>query len=319
MYIKTRKQITKMSSKNFGRYYTKKENEELLAVPEIDYGAVSHRAKAEAEIKLEELNNVKRELIDSEKKILDKDSEQMKKILVIKKDVVDKIAQTRIIFERNNVPLEDISIAQINKLIGTLHIEIKNLDEEILNEDDEPAKLEAIMDILKKYRDHLIIMESQLRQESINEFMNKATKQRTQAIRNDSNKIFNIARSDAEQRAASIFLLDQDEIRNMFQMSKKFVSWSHIIRNRDEDIIPLTPGVAIPERFNQKTKQMEDYVFRLSSLFRNPNPRFMKIINDHYHPMGLDLTITQDAKYKNKWWIRLQCHNSEIIFGANNV
>lgn len=303
---------------NTRKYFTKKENEKLLEMPEIDYSTISHRAKAEAEIKLASLEKDKRESLEREKKIKNKESPEFATELAKKKDIVNQIAETRIVFERNNVPLEDITIANLNKLIGLLNIEIRNIDEEILNEDDEPDKLEEIMGILKKYREHLIIMESQLRQESINEFMNKAAKQRNMAVRNDSNKVFNTARSDAEKRAASIFLLEQSEIRDMFEIDsegipvRKFISWSHVIRNRFEDIIPLTPGIKIPKRINPQTKVQEDYLFRLSSLLRNPNPRFMKIINDHYHPMGLDLTITQDKKYKNKWWIRLQTHSGQI-------
>ena len=295
----------------------------------MDCSAISHRAKAEAEVILASLESKKKECVAEEVR-MDKSSKEFDELLSTKKKLMNQIMEYRGIFDRNNVPLENISIANLNKLIGTLNVEIRTLDEEILNEDDEPGKLEEIMNSLVRYREKLIIMESQLRQESINNFMSKATEQRVTASKRDNNRIFNIARADAEDRAASIFILDDDEIASMFSSNgdiitsgmgvasprKNYVSWPHIIRNRFEGIVPLAPGVEIPKRFNPVTKKMEDYVFSLTSFFRNS--KFIKKLNEYYHPMGLDLTITQDKKYKNKWWIRIQTVSGTITFKQMN-
>ena len=65
--------------------------------------------------------------------------------------------------------------------------EIKNLDDEILNSDKENSNLDLILNKMKEFLEKLKIRDSELRQESINNFMKHARYQRNKSIKSNQN------------------------------------------------------------------------------------------------------------------------------------
>lgn len=307
---------------------------ELKAVydqPQVDTRQINFRFKFETEAKIELLEQQIKADTAHEISIKDRDSEEYQEALSRKKATTQKINDLKTRLEAHIINFDDISIADTNRMIKNLEENIKKIDEDILNEDDETDHLETIMAKMKKTLDQLRLRDSEMRQESINDFVKQARFQRTKSVKRDQNKEFNIAKRDAEQRVFEILKLDHGEIASMFSTDihfldhtrgpvtprKKTISWPHIIKGRQENVIPLSPGIPIPKRFDQRDKKLKDYIFTLSSFFNNP--RFLKKMNEYYFPLGLEMTITQDKKFKNKWWIRLRVLGEIINFpGTQN-
>lgn len=218
--------------------------------------------------------------------------------------------------------MSEISISDIEKMIEKLKSQIKLLDYELLNSDDENPKDILIMQRMKQYLLELEIDEAKKRQVSIDTFMKKALSLRGKNDK-DNRKIFAIARNDAENRVFSIIALPAEEIAQCFSSMElyinpdkgdvkpnKFVySWFHDLRKRDNNVIPLSPGIVNPKKFDPKTKEIRETIFMISFFFENP--KFVERCQDYYRKFGLAIDIYMDQRIQRKWWIRLKVDNPE--------
>lgn len=298
----------------------KRNTKQGYPVQKFDVNKVNFRVYIEKNNTLETKNQELRTITCEELTMKDTSSDEYKKIIQKKKEIAQEIKEIEETINRNSPRFDELDIRSANSLIKNIEQHIKSLDEEILNTDNdtESETLEEIMENMKEIQEQLIIKESTLRQEQVNNFTRQAKQQRINHRKQDKNKTYNIARKDAENTIMGIFILDNDEIASMFSTDtffinhekgpvkpqKMLVSWPHIIRGRENNIIPLSPGIQIPKRFDTVKKQTVDHIFTLSSFFKNP--KFISKVNEHYSPLGLDLNVKQDKKYKNKWWISLR-------------
>ena len=295
-------------------------NNNVQKEPKFEIKDVNFRVYIEKKNLLETKRQDLRAITCEELTISDTTSDEYKNIIAKKKKIAQEINEIEKTVERNSPRFDELDIRSANSLIKNIEEVIKSLDEEILNndDDDEGEMLENILEQMKEIKEQLIIKESTLRQEQVNNFTRQAKQQRINHRKQDQNKVYNIARRDAEKTIMGIFIMDNEEIASMFSTDtffinhergpvkppKMVVSWPHIIRGRENNIIPLSPGIQIPKRFDTVKKQTVDHIFTLSSFFKNP--KFISRVNEHYSPLGLDLNVKQDKKYKNKWWITLR-------------
>lgn len=252
-----------------------------------------------------------RELYDLEAKIQDcKDNSERQEL--------KKLA------EKHKFDWDRLEIHQTDVLIQNIEREMKLVDREILESDDDDRD---ILDYMKSIHEKLLIKDAELKQMSVNNFLDQAKKQRHMASRKKDTMVFSIARKDAEKTAMSILTLDNDEIASLFSTEEQFIDpsdgpvtpkkmvvmWSHRIKGRDGNIIPHSPGIKHATRMNDN--KQEPFFFTLSSFFRNP--QFVRKVNEYYNHLGLELSLTQDKTLKNKWNIKLVVTRGEIMFPQN--
>lgn len=305
-------------------------NEQLRSVtetPDVIISEINFRTKFQEILNLDMLNVHYDKICNEEKRIRDINSEEYEICINEKKLTAKLISQKKNIIQKHTIEFEELNIRDCGKMIKNLEIEILKLDDEILNDDDDDDdELPVILQRMKETLETLQIKDAELRQEHINNFKNNAKHQRKQSMLDDTTKVFNIAKRDASDRVMEIIILEDDEIASMFSTSchkieygkgpqfptNSFVTWPHIIKGYQNNIIPLSPGIEIPKKFDQTTKTYKDYNFTLSSFFRNP--KFIQLVNKHYNKLGLSMGITQDKKFKNKWHIRLNLLGDSIKF-----
>lgn len=222
--------------------------------------------------------------------------------------------------DRDYIKLDNLNLNQLDILLPRLEKAVRDMDNIILNSDEDLP--EEPLEGLKAYLEEAKVRESELRMEQINSFQKNARNQMNRVIRKDKNTVFNIAKNDAEKRVLDIFKLSDQEVAELFSdeedlshcagpviPDKMMTSWPFIIKGRENNIVPLSPGIKVPRKFDDKTQTYKDYNFMVSSFLRDN--KFISKLNEHYSRLSLELSVTQDAKFKNKWWFKLMVNDPE--------
>jgi hypothetical protein len=161
--------------------------------------------------------------------------------------------------------------------------------------------------------------------------MKKATNNRRRSNK-DNRKTFHFAKKDAENRVFSIVALPVEEIAQCFSTSSFFIdpwqgpvrppkfvySWYHDLRIKENNLIPLSPGIEIPKKRDPKTGQVKNIDFLVSFFYSDSN--FLEMCQNYYKSFGISISIKKDKKYNKKWWIKLKVDNPEnkILFPSYN-
>ena len=221
----------------------------------------------------------------------------------------------------------------IKKEIECLQKNIASVENTILNDDDDCEESswrlmkKAYEEQLEQKKKELVTIEN----EKINNFIKKATNNRRRSNK-DNRKTFHFAKKDAESRVFSIIALPVEEIAQCFSTSSFFIdpwqgpvrppkfvySWYHDLRKRENNLIPLSPGIEVPKKRDVKTGQVRDIQFLISFFYSDP--KFLEMCQSYYKPFGITITIKKDKKYNRKWWIKLKVDNPEnkILFPQYN-
>ena len=211
------------------------------------------------------------------------------------------------------------------KEVDELKKGIKNLEDELLNEDtvdeENPWALK-----LEAQRHHLESLEKEILQDEKNEidnFFKRAHRARIGSNKGGDGKLFQVAKNDAEGRVFGIVALSCEIIADCFSTPQVYLnpwggpvkavkyvySWYHDLRKRENNIIPLSPGIISPRKRDQKTGEYKDIQFLISFFYSDKE--FVKKCVDYYAHFGLELTIRKDKKFNRKWWIKLKVNNPE--------
>ena len=232
-----------------------------------------------------------------------------------------------------NVPKKEQNDCSIKKEIECLQKNIDSVENTILNDDDDCEESswrlmkKGYEEQLEQKKEELIMIEK----EKIDTFLKKASNNRRRSDK-DNRKTFHFAKKDAENRVFSIVALPVEEIAQCFSTSSFFIdpwkgpvrppkfvySWYHDLRRKDNNLIPLSPGIEVPKKRDTKTGLVRDIQFLISFFYSDP--KFLEMCQDYYKPFGITITIKQDKKFNRKWWIKLKIDNPEnkILFPQYN-
>lgn len=228
--------------------------------------------------------------------------------------------ESKVIME--DIVVDKMDINKINRFISMLKDQITTLDNEILNLDYEDQLKEHLLERLKNRIEKYKLVEAEKRMESINNFMKKAQKRRTNNNK-ESKIIFDKARKDAEDRVFSVLAMDKGDIADCFSTPdlyidptrgsvrpRKFIySWFQDLRKRENNVIPLSPGIEVPKKIDKEKGIIKNIDFQISFFLQNE--QFIERCKKYYRCFGLEFIVQKDNKIRNKWWIKLRVDNPE--------
>jgi hypothetical protein len=141
-------------------------------------------------------------------------------------------------------------------------------------------------------------------------------------------EIFEIAKNDAENRIYKIVSLSYEDIAIAFSTKsiqidcnngpvipgKGVHSWFHDLRKRENNNIPLGPDIKVPKKKDFKTGEFREIQFTVSRSY--DDPKFVNRCKAYYSTLGINFSVNQDARIKNKYWINLKVDNpsNKILF-----
>lgn len=223
----------------------------------------------------------------------------------------------------------NITINDLKKEIKKLEDDIHSTENAILNDDEDNENSSwrmmklAFEEQLKEKKK--LLEETEMK--NIDRFMRNASSGRRKGDANNR-RIFAIAKKDAEERMFSIVALTDYEIAQCFSTENFFIrcdlgpvrppkfvySWYHDLSKKENNIIPLSPGIETPKKRNQVSGEIHDVNFLVSYFYGNP--MFLERCQSYYRTFGLSLSIKKDKKYNRRWWIKLKVDNDEnkILF-----
>ena len=148
--------------------------QEPIKIPKMVLEEVNFRVYLEKKKLLESKQQELRTITCEELTIADTSSDEYKKVIQTKKQTAQEIKDIEETIHRNSPRFDELDIRSANSLIKNIEQHIKSLDEEILNTDNDEEELEEIMEQMKEIQEQLIIKESTLRQEQVNNFTRQA-------------------------------------------------------------------------------------------------------------------------------------------------
>ena len=264
-------------------------------------------------------------------------TETYKRFMENKKKLNDVYQQCVSQYETDKINPNALSTDELTDMLVVLSKQSKELCKIMSNtkmEEKERNHKHIILARMNSFRDILLFRENEMRQEQISGFMKNAQRQRKMQrshtpkvdYKKQNQMIFEAARADAEKRVKMMFQLPLEEIAELFDVrcdagpvapEKEYISWPHVTNTREDNIVPLSPGVKVPKKFNHTTKKLNDYLFTLSGFFKNP--AFIDKLQSYYDSLGLEISIKQDRTQKFKGWIKLTVVNFDktIKFPTN--
>ena len=281
--------------------------------------------KFENELKLDKLQPKVTASILEEQKYADNTSAEYATFMENKKNLNDIYQQCRQDHENYKIDIERLDVETISKYCSDISYQVKKLCRDVstnleLVEKDRTHK-SGIIAKMESLREKLLFRESELRTNLQRDFMKNASRQRRMRgngapkldRKAQNNIIFGLAKADAVKTMGVMFTIDHEELGDIFGVShetgpvkpaESFASWPHVTNTRADNIIPLSSGIKQPTRFDHTTKTVSNYLFTLSGFFKDR--AFINDLNEkYYHPLGLEMSMTQDKKMKFKWYIRL--------------
>lgn len=226
-------------------------------------------------------------------------------------------------------PKKTETIEEMKKNLVKLNKEIATVEDTILNDDDDHD--ESPWRLMKKgLEDQIIAINEKIRKESlkmVDNFVNRASNNRIRSNK-DTRQAFGLAKRDAEERVFSIVTMSANDIAQCFSTNNFFIdptkgsvrpprfnySWYHDLRRRENNVIPLSPGIEVPKKRDPKSGEVKDINFMVSFFYSDA--KFLERCKDYYRSYGLSLDLSKDKKVRHKWWIKLSVDNEEgkIIF-----
>ncbi len=231
--------------------------------------------------------------------------------------------------ESTNSPKKNETLEEMKKGLIKLNKEIATVEDTILNDDDDHE--ESPWRLMKKgLEDQAIELDEKIRKESlklVDNFVQRASSNRIRSNK-DTRKVFGLAKRDAEDRVFSIVVMSDNDIAQCFSTNSFFIdptkgpvrppkfnySWYHDLKRRENNLIPLSPGIEVPKKRDPKSGEVKDINFMVSFFYSDK--RFLERCKEYYRSYGLSLDISKDKKIRHKWWIKLCVDNEEgkILF-----
>lgn len=147
----------------------------------------------------------------------------------------------------------------------------------------------------------------------------EAETQRTKTMNNfkqehkKRQQVFNNAKNAAhDQVFAAVAMTENDTCRwwkrakqNLNGAGLVKISWSHDLRDAQNDTILLPKDIPLPQCRDKKTNLMRPIMFRCSRVFQDDE--FLKRINEHYAQFNLQIKINRDRRRqeRGRWWINI--------------
>ena len=206
-----------------------------------------------------------------------------------------------------------------------------SLTEESLLSEDDPDCEKAWKDKLEAEKEQLEKIQGRIKkkmEDDIQNFVKRAGGVRFKSDKSER-RDFQIAKKDAEDRLFFVITMSPEQIAQCFStddnildpwggpvnVSKYVHSWFHDLRKRENNIIPLSPGVKTPTKKDIKSGQLKEVQFLISHFYTDN--RFIKRCAEYFNSYGIELTIRKDKKINRKWWIKLKVMQDVIYF--NNL
>lgn len=216
-------------------------------------------------------------------------------------------------------------ITRCQDLRDELQKELQTIKQQIIDTDD-PELEQTYKDILEsKEVEHrkLMVHLYQLKDEFKKKKLQNITKNRRKNALSANKEMMSIAHNDACKTAYNCIVIDPEEIALLFNVEynqgqcvrpSKFVyKWFHDVSTRENNIIPLSPGVAIPQKYCEKRKKVIPVCFYFSYFFNDQE--FLQKCTEYYHSFGIDFSLKKDnSPKKNRYWIELKLKDSGMIF-----
>lgn len=219
-----------------------------------------------------------------------------------------------------------MDLQQLRKQKETLTSEIIQLKEHSLqatSEEEEKSWESAIESKeihLNNITTEIVRLQGELKQQFLNDIFHK------RSHNTQENEKLKIAKEDAEQTAFNIIILSPEEIANFFStryhkieyekgtrvFPKKFsYVWFYPVNQRKLNVIPLSPGIEIPQR-KVNSGEYKDILFTMEKFFKDR--KFVTKCKEYYKQFNINLDISRDKNYKKKkYWIHLNLNNNGFI------
>jgi hypothetical protein len=314
---------------------TNKELQSVNDTEEFSLECLSFRLRFEEEIALSLFKEDYGLIVNVEVRFKEYQSPEYLACITEKKKIADLIFKANQNIQRNTLNAEELTPVQMVGVVERLSSEIKVIEDELLNQDDDNEEyLEEILSKMKDAMENLHVREANDRTNQISSFMKNAKTQRVKkttkgdnaAKRERENLVFNTAKKDAEDKVVEILTLSDCEIAEMFSTpgnpiarkvgpitpSVQYISWTHAIKGFRNNVIPLSHGIQQPKKWDHTEKVLKDYSFTLTSFFKNP--KFIQQMNVGYNKMGLSMSITQDKTQKSAWYIEIRMTGPSFTF-----
>lgn len=214
-----------------------------------------------------------------------------------------------------------------------LEKDIESLQEMYNQEVDEQKEFEwqASIDAKKIELDHMNQRIYKTQSEIQSRFLNNMFRKRSIDAKESS--VYNDAKKDAESIAFAIIAIPTEEIASYFSTPKliitpdiinsgkvhprKFIHRWYIEVDGDKNIIPLSPGIQIPQRQCKSTRKYIDVQFKLDRVLMNPN--FQNACRNYYKQYGIEIKISKDTNYhkRKRLWICLRVTKGTIYFPSH--
>lgn len=212
-----------------------------------------------------------------------------------------------------------------------LNKEIQSLRQQIVDTDDTESE--------KGFQDMLCSKELELKKVMVKlyQLKDEFKKKRLKNIQNNRRKntvfsqkkdIMTKARKDAYDTAFKAVAVEPEEIALLFSTDQNIIEyvpgrlvrptkfaykWFHDVSTRDKNIIPLSPGICIPQKYSEKHKKVIPIHFYFSYFFNDDE--FIKQCSEYYHSYGIDFTLKKDiCPKKQRYWIELKLKQEGYIY-----
>lgn len=228
---------------------------------------------------------------------------------------------------KNGIVDMEKELKQYRNTKDELEREIKDLNTKLLNEIDKENEitweytLEAKNLELNKINDKIYEYQKKIK----DRFLNNILKKQSKSIIQDSD-VFKKAKEDAEYTAFIIVAKQPEDIATFFstkdcniRVSDKVVYpnrftyyWDISVRYRSENVIPLSPGIEIPQK-RMRDGNYKDIFFTLTWFFTNNE--FINKCKTYYNQFNLNMEITKHKNftYKKSFWIQLSLKKDGLL------
>lgn len=195
--------------------------------------------------------------------------------------------------------------SEVDKLIKKIE-SLESVYSDMISTNDSDDNLKIKADLVTEIEKTKLELEREQHKE-ITAFYNN-TRNTIKGNVDNFGKIFGTAKKDAETRLLQAVCLSKEELEECFQ-DKAIHSWVHDLRHKPNNVIPLSPGIKVPIKKNPDGSENKIY-FTISKFYEDSF--FISKCKDYYTQFGIEFQISQDAKIKNKWYIKL-IDNDQII------
>lgn len=209
-----------------------------------------------------------------------------------------------------------------------LETQFSKLNDQLLYEDSTENQV-ILREKLSKIEKELVetVQKMHLEAETrVNAFMNRIFAIREKNSKTQRDRVYNIAREDAERRVYSILCVSPEKIAEFFSTDKVSIdyipnthvcpprmsyTWPHDLRNYNDNNLPLSPGIEQPKMMDKKTGKIKDIKFYVDYYYSNLP--FIEKCRQYYTKFGLLLFVERD-RIPKCWIITMKVNENNIYF-----